>query len=227
MYVAQASVNGAMKMDLPRLLMWGVVGWTALGTIGITLSLVRGRLGVQGEQQRLWRGLRWIAGVWIVYLCALLAVSLAQPQRMMTIGQEQCFDKICFAVAKTEVVPSLSLHDQNKLIRVSIQIRNKGHKTSNISQMQAYLVDGQGRRWQESTGLSGVRLTATVPEGSSVVSEPIFQVAADATNLGLVFTRGHRQPGILVIGDSDSLLHRRTTVQLEPQSSPPGKNVAY
>jgi hypothetical protein len=46
------------------------------------------------------------------------------------------------------------------------------------------------------------------------MSEPVFKVAGDANRLGLVLTHGWRQPGVLVIGDSDSLLHRRTVVEL-------------
>jgi hypothetical protein len=201
-------------MDLPKLLMLGVAGWTALGLVGVTLSLVRGRHGVPGEQERLRRGLIWIVGVWVVYLGALLTVSLAQPQRVVAMGQEQCYDKICFAVTGAQVVPSFPIRDEDRLVRVSIRVRNKGHNTQNEALIRAYLIDGQGRRWQESTGVSGVRLTASVPGGASVVSEPIFQVAKDSTDLVLVFTRGNRQPGILVIGDSDSLLHRRTVVRL-------------
>jgi len=39
-------------------------------------------------------------------------------------------------------------------------------------------------------------------------------VAADASGLGMVLTHGRWQPGVLVIGDSDSLWHRRTVVDL-------------
>jgi len=39
-------------------------------------------------------------------------------------------------------------------------------------------------------------------------------VAGDATGLRLVLTHGWKQPGVLVIGDSDSLLHRKTVVEL-------------
>jgi hypothetical protein len=77
-----------------------------------------------------------------------------------------------------------------------------------------YLVDAQGRRWEESLGVNGVGLTAKVTGGGSVVSEPVFKVAANATGLGLVLTHGRWQPGVLVIGDSDSWLHRRTVVKL-------------
>jgi hypothetical protein len=201
-------------MNLPKLLMLGVAGWTTLGLVGVTVSLVRGRHGVPGERERLRRGLIWIVGVWVVYLGALLTVSLAQPQRVVPIGQEQCYDEICFAVTGAQRVPSFPFRDEDRLVRVSIRVKNKGHSTQSEGLIRAYLVDGQGRRWQESTGVSGVRLTAPVAGGASVVSEPIFQVAKDSTDLELVFTRGHRQPGILIIGDSDSLLHRRTVVRL-------------
>jgi hypothetical protein len=80
--------------------------------------------------------------------------------------------------------------------------------------IRAYLVDGQGRRWDESAGVNGVGLAARVAAGDSVVSEPVFKIAADANGLRLVFTHGRWQPGVLVIGDSDSWLHRRTVVEL-------------
>jgi len=53
-----------------------------------------------------------------------------------------------------------------------------------------------------------------VAGGDSVVSEPVFKVAADASGLGLVLTHGQWQPGLLVIGNSDSLLHRKTVMKL-------------
>ena len=156
----------------------------------------------------------WIAGVWVVYLGVLLTVSLVQSQRVVALGQEQCYGEMCFAVTGAEMMPGLSIGDQDRLVRVSIRVRNKGQSARREGLIRAYLVDGQGRRWLESTGVSGVRLTAPVAGGASVVSEPIFRVAKDSTDLELVFTRGNRQPGILVIGDSDSLLHRRTVVRL-------------
>jgi Domain of unknown function (DUF4352) len=202
-------------MDLPKLLLLGVAGWTALGAIGITISLVRGRHGVPGERERLRRGLWWIAGVWVLYMGVLLCVSLVQRQRVVTLGQEQCFGKMCFTVTGIETVPGLTARDQNRLMRISVRVTNRGDKALSEGSIKAYLVDGQGRRWEEAAAVSGVRLTTTVAAGSSVVSEPLFQVARDATGLALVFTQGSRQPGVLVIGDSDSLLHRRTVVALE------------
>ncbi len=57
-------------------------------------------------------------------------------------------------------------------------------------------------------------LTGRVGAGAEMMSEPVFKVAADASGLELVFTHGRWQPGVLVIGDSDSWGHRRTVVEL-------------
>jgi hypothetical protein len=197
-------------MNLRELLMWALVGWTAIGILGIFVSLVR------REQTGVARGLAWMAGVWVIYLGVLMGVSLTQPQRVVAMGEEQCFGEMCFAVVKVEEVPGFLIHDGSRLMRVSVQVRNKERRGAQSEGLiRAYLVDAQGRRWEESAGVNGIRLTTRVTAGDSVVSEPVFRVAGNASGLELVFTRGWRQPGALVIGNSDSWLHRRTVVKLE------------
>jgi hypothetical protein len=133
----------------------------------------------------------------------------------MAIGEPQCFDEMCFTVTGVEEVPGFLIKDGRRLVRVSVRVTNRGRKAQSEGLIWAYLVDAQGRRWEESPGVNGVGLTARVTGGNSVVSEPVFKVAADATALRLVFTHGYWQPGVLVIGDSDSWLHRRTVVKLD------------
>ena len=100
-------------------------------------------------------------------------------------------------------------------MRVTVRVTNRERgKTESEGLIRAYLVDGQGRRWDESRGVNGNRLTGKVEAGGTMVSEPVFKVPGDATGLGLVFTHGRWQPGVLVIGDSDSLFHKRTVVLL-------------
>ncbi|HEU5339648.1 hypothetical protein [Edaphobacter sp.] len=196
-------------MNLRELLLAGLAGWTAIGIVGTAISLVR------RERRRAVRGLAWIAGVWVVYMGVLLTVSLRQRQRVVAFGQPQCFDEMCFTVVGVSEIEGLPAQDGRRLVRVTVRIANRGHKPESEDLIQAYLIDREGRLWGESPGLSGVRLTTRVPAGQSVLSEPVFAVSEDATGLKLVFTRGHRQPGVLVIGDSDSLLHRRTVVPLD------------
>lgn len=195
-------------MNLRELLLLGLVGWTAIGAVGTVISLVR------RERAKAVQGLAWIAIVWLAYLAVLITVSLRQKQRVVEIGQPRCFDEMCFTVTSVGEVEGRVAEDTQRLVRVSIEITNKGHKPESEGLIEAYLADAQGRMWGESPGLSGVRLTVKVPGGASVVSEPVFAVAGNATGLKLVFTHGHWQPGVLVIGSSDSLLHQRTVVPL-------------
>src|SRR5882757_4869151 len=197
---------GGMKAT--ELLLLGLVGWTAIGVIGVGVSLSR------GERQRVRQGLAWLAAVWVVYLCVVIGVSLGQGQRVVAVGEPQCFDEICFRVIRVEEVPGFLIRDGRRLFRVSVQVTNKGRKAQRDELIRAYLVDGQGRRWEMSPGVNGVELTARVAGGGSAVSEPVFKVAADASGFGLVLTHGRWQPGVLVIGDSDSLWHRKTVVDL-------------
>jgi hypothetical protein len=192
-----------------ELLLLGLVGWTAVGVVGVGVSLWR------GERQRVRRGMAWLVGVWAVYLCVVVGVSLAQRQRVMAMGEPQCFDDMCFTVTGAEEVPGFLIKDGRRLVRVSVRVTNRGRKAQSEGLIWAYLADAEGRKWEESSGVNGVGLTAKVTGGNSVVSEPVFKVAGDATGLALVFTRGYWQPGVLVIGDSDSLLHRRTVVKLD------------
>lgn len=196
-------------MNLRELLLLGLAGWTGIGIIGTLVSFAR------RERAKAFRGLSWLVGVWIAYLAVLVGVSLKQKQRVIAIGQPRCFDQMCFTVTGVSHVSGLLSQDRRQLVRVSIEITNKGHKPQSEGLIQAYLIDAQGRLWGALPGLSGVRLTVTVPPGQTVVSQPVFAVSEDATGLKLVFTHGHWQPGVLVIGGSDSLLHKPTIVPLE------------
>jgi hypothetical protein len=195
-------------MKATEVLLLGLVGWTALGVVGVCVSKVR------RERQRVRSGVAWLVGVWVAYLGVLVGVSLAQRQRVVAIGEPQCFDEMCFTVTGMEEVPGFLIRDGRRLVRVSVRVANEGRKPQSEGLIFAYLVDAQERKWEESPGVNGVGLTARVSGGSSVVSQPVFKIAADATGLRLVFSHGRWQPGILVIGDSDSWLHKKTVVML-------------
>jgi hypothetical protein len=195
-------------MKATEILLIGLVGWTAIGAVGVGVSLWR------GERDRVRRGVGWLVGIWVAYVAVVVGVSLAQRQKVVQIGEPQCFDEMCFTVMRVEEVPGYLIRDGRRLIRVTVEVRNRGKKAQGEGLIWAYLVDGQGRRWEESAGVEGVGLTARVTGGGAVVSEPVFKVAGDAKGLGLVLTHGQWQPGLLVIGDSGSLLHRRTVVEL-------------
>lgn len=195
-------------MNFRELLLLVLTCWTIVGALGVALSLFR------QQRHKAMRNIGWMAIVWAVYLAVLVGTSLLQRQKIVAFGQPQCYDEMCFTVLASDQLPGYLLRDGSYLLRVRINVTNHGHHPESESLLEAYLVDRQGRQWHEVPGLSGIRLTTRIPAGGSVVSEPVFKVAGDATGLGLVLTHGWKQPGVLVIGNSDSLLHRPTVVQL-------------
>jgi len=199
-------------MRVTELLLVGLLLWTLLGAGGTAVWAVR------GDRNRARRGVLWIGGVWAVYLLVLVAVSVRQQGEQMTVSQEQCFGEMCFAVTGADEIEGFLARGQERarLIRLKVRVTNRGRgRPQGESLVRASLVDGQGRKWEEVRGLSGVRLTTMVAAGNSVVSEPVFRVSKDATRLGLVLTHGRWQPGVLVIGDPDSWMHRPTVMRLD------------
>ncbi len=158
-------------MNFAELLLLALIGWTAIGALGTLLSLVR------GERAKARRGAAWIGGIWAMYLVVLIGVSLAQRQRVVALGQEQCFDDLCFAVTKAEELPDLFGRNQpdtgSQLVRVTIRGRNRGHgKTQAEGLLRAYLVDSQGRHWEEVSGLSGNWRTTRIPPETKRSASP-------------------------------------------------------
>lgn len=195
-------------MKATELLLFGVAGWCAIGLTGIAASLFRGR---RSEALRHAGSLALVGGI---YLLVLLGVSLTQEQKVIPIGQDDCFDEMCFAVVGVGEAPGLVAGEDARVERVSIRVANHGHSAEDETRISAYLVDSRGRRSEPLPGLSGNSLNGRVAAGSQMLSQPMFQVAANASGLGLVFTHGSWQPRQLLIGDSDSIAHRRTVVAL-------------
>lgn len=193
-----------------ELALWGLIGWTLIGLIGVTISFLR----QEGDKVR--RHLGWMGVVWLLYIVLVLAISLSSHPRVLTKGQEQCFGTLCFTVVRTEEIPGYLANEGEQVLRVAIQVTNHSHhERKGDKTLQAYLVDSQGRIWNQGLGLEGVRLSTTVLPGDSVMSEPVFKIPKDATDLRLVLTHGHQLPYLLLLGDRDSLLHSPVYVQLE------------
>jgi hypothetical protein len=196
-------------MNFWNVLLLLLVGWTVLGTIGMLISLFL------GERARALRHIAWIFGIWAVYLALVMGTSLMQPRKIVALGQDQCFGDVCFAVTGVEEVPGFLVHDGSRLVRVAVRVSNRGRgEIERDGHVQAFLLDSRGRRWDEATAISSVPLTSAVPAGSSVMSQPVFKVAKDASGMALVLTHGRWQRGVLIIGGPESLLHRRTIVPL-------------
>jgi hypothetical protein len=195
-------------MKIAVWLFYGVAGWCAIGLMGSILSLARGR------RAEALKNAVWVAVVGGGYLLTLLAVSTLQKQRVVAIGEDQCFSTVCFRVTGVDEVPGLVAGSADRVVRVRIAVANHGQSAVEDEAIRAYLLDSRGRQWFALPGLSGNRLTSRVAGRSEIISQPMFRVAEDATGLGLVLTHGSWQPRQFILGDSDSLAHRPTVVAL-------------
>src|SRR5271154_5911458 len=100
-----------LGMKVTELLLLGLAGWTAIGVVGVGVSLWR------GERERVRRGVGWLVGIWVAYVAVVVGVSLAQRQKVVQIGEPQCFDEMCFTVMRVEEVPGYLIRDGRRLIR--------------------------------------------------------------------------------------------------------------
>src|SRR2546428_11702604 len=128
-------------MNVRELLLVGLVGWTALGLLGVLISQVR------REREKVRKGLMWLVGVWVVYLAVVMGVSMVQPQRVVAMGQDQCYDEMCFAVMGGDEVAQFVRRgegrDGSRLIRVTMRVRDKGReRTQREARIRADLADG-------------------------------------------------------------------------------------
>lgn len=195
-------------MKIAALLLYAVAGWCAIGFLGTLLSLAGGR------RSEAIRHAAWLAAVAGTYLLVLLGFSTIQKQRVVAIGQDQCFGSLCFRVTGVDEVPGLVAGSTDRVVRVRIAVANRGTATAEEPAIHAYLLDSQGREWDALPGLSGNRLTSRVAGNSEIVSQPMFRVARNSSGLGLVLSHGTWQFRQFLIGDSDSFAHRPTVVDL-------------
>jgi hypothetical protein len=191
-----------------------------LGLFGLLVALLTRR----------WVWLRRIAlGLAIylgIYVLLLAGVSLLSPQKVMALHQPRCFDDWCASVEGVVQQPAIgAVHAQGTFYLVSIQVSSRAKRiTQRARDAAIYLLDEQGNRYDPSlegqqaldaAGLSGPPLDSLVDAGGSFTHTAVFDLPPGADQPALVHTHG-AFPGLLVIGDDHSWLHKPTIVRLSP-----------
>ena len=185
--------------------------WTAVGLIGLTISVAR------RERQKLWQGAGSLLGVWLVYLAVLVVVSHRDPEQRVPMGQPVCFHKLCFTIQQVEEVPGFPVRNGERLLRLTMAITNHG-KAAAQEDLDSYLLDSRSRIWPISSAVSGNPLSARVLAGQTITSVPVFRVAPEATGFALVLRHSRWSRSLhhaLVIGDPESLGHRQRLMMLD------------
>ena len=164
--------------------------------------------------------------VWVVYLAIVIGTAAGEPQHILPMNQDRCFDEICFSVVDFAVVSQLGpaaspVKAAGKFyvvtVRVSSRSRGRAQSENGIrarlwNSGEYFPVSNRGEQaWEASHGMTS-SLTARLNPGESVLSVQVFDVPADVPSPGLVLDHGFT-PGFFVIGECP-LFHKPTIVQL-------------
>ena len=181
---------------------------------------------IRGRRRIATRLLLTLAGGWGVYLSIVALVAVATPQQSVSMGQDLCFDEMCFAVDHAETAMELGPAGRqlkaNGVFHV-ITVRVTNHslgRTESEGGLRALLWDGgksyetsrEGQRALEAAKGETPRLTARLQSGESVESRQVFDLPAESANVGLVLSHGFT-PGYFVIGESP-LFHKPTILRI-------------
>jgi hypothetical protein len=154
----------------------------------------------------------------ILYALALVTVSLASPQQVLGMNQDRCFDDWCIAAVGVKEQPTIGAtraQGEYAVVTMRVTSRAQGIRQRAVD-AAIYLLDSSGRRYDPSTegqrsldqaGLAGLPFNRYLDPGASFTHTAAFDLPAGARPSALVATHG-LFPGILIIGDSQSFLHK-------------------
>ena len=138
------------------------------------------------------------------YLTLVVLASVLSPAKVVPIGQAQCFDDWCISVdsiQRTQVTDG-SLYDVG--LTLHSRARGRAQRENGVS---VHVLDEHGRTHAPVVVSDDIPLNVMLAPGETVMATRRFYLPRDARNPGLVVAHG-RLPGLFIIGDEQSLLHK-------------------
>jgi predicted NBD/HSP70 family sugar kinase len=172
-----------------------------------------------------------LLSVWVVYLAAGTAIAVLSPQRILALGEDRCFDEMCFAVTGFQRTPAIESPGGTTRARgvfyildARVSSRSHGRAQREIGR-QGLLVDQTGNSYEVSQegmqALAGVEgplpgLDTEVAPGQAVSTKLVFDVPADIGSPAFTLGTTIRFfPPLIILGDDEHFLHKPTIVRLE------------
>ncbi len=186
-------------------------------------------MAIRGSRRGAMRVLRMLGTGWAAYLLVVVVVAAAtaaRPQRIIPMGEERCFDEMCFSVAGVQEFPQLGSADRTVkadgtfyvvTVRMRSHSRGRAQSEGGLRALlwdagKDYAVSADGQRAWEAVNGETARLTARLEPGESVESVKVFDAPKEASAPGLVLSHGFT-PGFFVIGECP-LFHKPTILKL-------------
>jgi hypothetical protein len=174
---------------------------------GLVSSILRQDGRIRAAKRARWAS----AGTVIVYLAAVLLVSLLTPRTIVSIGDSYCYDTWCIGVQSVNTVPQ----GQNVLYTARVRIFSDANRVS-ASRAKDFLYarDDQGRRFLLIQDSSVIPADVTINPNESVETALIFLVPANGRKLYLTGDYPVMPWVPLCFGSDTSPFHRRTLLRL-------------
>ena len=155
-----------------------------------------------------------LASVWAVYLLILAVTDALSSPKVFKVGEQQCFDEMCFSVVDAKTMPPQTFHPSHNVTGAPyvITVRATSHSRGRAQAeggLRARLYSG-GKYLNVSDALQKAyevqhgatsTLTQRIAPGESTLVVLVFAVPLDMAHPSLTLDHGFT-PGYFVIGES-------------------------
>jgi hypothetical protein len=216
----------------------------ALTLVGVGVAAAIGIYAGMTRQRALMRYVVLGAFGWLaVYFCLLLIVSIKSPQKVLGLNEEKRFCgfyldcHLSASVVNVFKTKSLGKPGEQKTANgtfyiVTVKISSDAKSaTLQLADPVAKVVDEQGREYEralaaeaaleDAAGKAVALVQAVGPSGDFYMKDLVFDLPANVENPALTLTDApwpDRLFELFIIGDEDSLFHRKSRFRLEPQA---------
>jgi hypothetical protein len=150
-----------------------------------------------------------LASVWSVYLAILAVTDVLSSEKVFKVGEDECFDEMCFAVAGVQILPEQALNPAStNVVTIRVVSHSRGRAQAEGG-LRGRLYDGDtyinvseaAQKAYDARNGESPSLTQTIAPGESIHSVLVFEVPQSITHPALTLDHGFT-PGYFVIGES-------------------------
>ncbi len=161
------------------------------------------------------RALRRLGILLGIYFGALVAASLLTPQEVLLVGEDRCWDDWCMAVSEVR-----QSHGKGRILyEVTLRISSRARRRAQRGRYTyVQLIDSHGRHYDPQPAPNVIPFDVLLKPGESRTTLRTFDLPSDARDPVLSMSHGGSFPSMIIIGDSQSLFHKPTVVQLASEA---------
>jgi hypothetical protein len=193
-------------------LLTALVVATALTFVVVMYRVLRGRR--RAALQLLGR---WAVAA-LIYVTMSLAYSALRPRRVVAVGQDWCFDDLCFGV---DAVSRTNQPDgEHAMLTTQLHIYNAARSPEAARGFWAYVRDDHDTRYRPQPGSWQEAVVSRVQPRGFVRTTMTFEVPRNVRGLGFITGHGGVSPcallpSVLEIGQGACLFGRPDVIRLE------------